>query len=49
MLSFYSHVVLEYMEGGEIHWRDEDDRPILPIDDARAVFRDVVSGLDYRE
>ncbi|KAG2187780.1 hypothetical protein INT44_005470 [Umbelopsis vinacea] len=41
------YMVLEYMEGGEIHWRDEDDRPILPIDDARAVFRDVVSGLDY--
>jgi hypothetical protein len=37
------------MEGGEIRWRDEDGLPVLPLDDARAIFRDVVSGLDYRE
>ena len=37
------------MEGGEIQWRDENDKPILGINEARGVFRDVVSGLDYRE
>ena len=37
------------MEGGEIEWRDENEMPVLSIDDARNVFRDVVSGLDYRK
>ena len=37
------------MEGGEIQWRDEKEMPVLSIDGARNVFRDVVSGLDYRK
>lgn len=37
------------MEGGEIRWRDEDDHPVMSTNEARAVFRDVVSGLDYRK
>ncbi|KAG2219148.1 hypothetical protein INT45_002339 [Circinella minor] len=41
------YLALEYMEGGEIQWRDEREMPVLSIDDARNVFRDVVSGLDY--
>lgn len=41
--------VLEYMEGGEVRWKDEDDRPILAIDNARSIFRDVVLGLEYRK
>jgi len=41
--------VLEYMEGGEVRWKDEDDRPILAIDMARSIFRDVVLGLEYRK
>lgn len=40
-------IALEYMEGGEIEWRDENEMPVLSIDEARSVFRDVVSGLDY--
>ncbi|CAM0136147.1 unnamed protein product [Umbelopsis sp. WA50703] len=41
------YMVLEYMEGGEIQWRDDEDHPILKTNEARAVFRNVVSGLDY--
>ncbi|KAJ2959266.1 hypothetical protein NQZ79_g5205 [Umbelopsis isabellina] len=41
------YMVLEYMEGGEIQWRDDEDHPILTTNEARAVFRNVVSGLDY--
>lgn len=42
-----AHLALEYMEGGEIEWRDENEMPVLSLDETRAVFRDVVSGLDY--
>ncbi|KAI8089820.1 kinase-like domain-containing protein [Halteromyces radiatus] len=41
------YMVLEYMNGGEIEWRDEQDQPVLDINHARSIFRDVVSGLDY--
>lgn len=36
------------MEGGEVRWKDVEDKPILPLDDARAIFRDIVLGLEYR-
>ncbi|KAF9192087.1 hypothetical protein BGZ51_006279 [Haplosporangium sp. Z 767] len=41
------YLVLEYMEGGEVRWKDADDKPILPLKDARTIFRDVVLGLEY--
>ncbi|KAI1300677.1 hypothetical protein EDD11_006056 [Mortierella claussenii] len=41
------YLVLEYMEGGEVRWKDSDDRPVLPLHDARSIFRDVVLGLEY--
>lgn len=41
--------VLEYMEGGEVRWKDTEDKPILPLQDARTIFRDVVLGLEYRK
>ncbi|KAG0179207.1 hypothetical protein DFQ28_003172 [Apophysomyces sp. BC1034] len=41
------YMALEYMEGGEIQWRDENEQPILSVAEARSIFRDVVSGLDY--
>lgn len=41
-------IVLEYMEGGEVLWKDTEDKPILPLQDARSIFRDVVLGLEYR-
>ncbi|KAF9118447.1 hypothetical protein BGW39_001168 [Mortierella sp. 14UC] len=42
------YLVIEYMEGGEVRWKDSDDSPILPLQDARTIFRDVVLGLEYR-
>ncbi|CAG8460496.1 2085_t:CDS:10 [Ambispora leptoticha] len=41
------YMVLEYMEGGEIQWKDENDNPIMDIEDSRRIFRDVVLGLEY--
>lgn len=37
------------MEGGEVIWKDDDDMPTLPIQRSRAIFRDIVNGLDYRK
>jgi len=37
------------MEGGEIQWKDKHDRPIMSVDEARRIFRDVVLGLEYRK
>lgn len=42
-------LVIEYMEGGEIQWKNENDQPVMSIDKARRIFRDVVVGLEYRE
>ncbi len=43
------YLALEYMEGGEIIWREDDDsnQPILTLQDSRNIFRNIVSGLDY--
>jgi serine/threonine protein kinase len=45
------YLALEYMEGGEIMWRDEENnnKPVLSMTEARSIFRDVVGGLDYRK
>lgn len=45
------YLALEYMDGGEIIWREDDESntPVLTMDEARSIFRDVVSGLDYRK
>lgn len=32
-----------------MRWKDMDEQPILPLDDARAIFRDIVLGLEYRK
>ncbi|KAK9727625.1 hypothetical protein K7432_001709 [Basidiobolus ranarum] len=41
------YLVLEYVDGGEMKWRDEYDQPILSLDSSRQIFRDVVLGLEY--
>ncbi|CAH1758960.1 5224_t:CDS:2 [Entrophospora sp. SA101] len=41
------YMVIEYMEGGEIKWKDENDNPLMTINEARQTFRDVVLGLEY--
>ena len=39
--------MLEYLERGEIKWRDKYNRPILSVDQIRPMMRDVVLGLEY--
>lgn len=39
--------VLEYVERGEIKWRDRHNRPVLTVDRIRPMIRDVVLGLEY--
>ncbi|KAI9282504.1 kinase-like domain-containing protein [Umbelopsis sp. AD052] len=41
------YLILEHMEGGEVIWKDDDDMPTLPLQRSRAIFRDIVNGLDY--
>ncbi|KAF9060102.1 kinase-like domain-containing protein [Rhodocollybia butyracea] len=40
-------LVLEYMSGGEIQWRNEHDEPTLTIEQTRRIFRDATIGLQY--
>jgi serine/threonine protein kinase len=42
-------LVMEYMGGGEVKWRDGRDKPILTVDQTRRIIRDVVLGLEYRK
>lgn len=44
-----AYIALEYMEGGEIQWRDENEMPVMVMEETRSIFRSVVSGLDYRK
>jgi serine/threonine protein kinase len=46
-LSMETDLVLEYMERGEIKWKDRNNRPILTVDEIRPMIRDVVLGLEY--
>ena len=39
--------MLEYVERGEIKWRDRNNQPILTVDEIRPMIRDVVLGLEY--
>jgi len=41
-------MALEYTESGEIEWRDDQEQPVMTVDEARRIFRDIVNGLDYR-
>ncbi|CEP16201.1 hypothetical protein [Parasitella parasitica] len=41
------YMALEYTESGEIEWRDSQDRPVMSVEEARRIFRDIVNGLDY--
>lgn len=40
-------LVMEYLGGGEIKWRDSSGEPILRVDQCRRITRDVVLGLEY--
>ncbi|KAJ2262961.1 hypothetical protein GGI01_001125 [Coemansia sp. RSA 376] len=41
------YLVIEYMDGGEIAWRDANNLPVMAADEARSVFRDLVLGVEY--
>ncbi|KAJ2084316.1 hypothetical protein H4R24_000109 [Coemansia sp. RSA 988] len=41
------YLVIEYMDGGEIAWRDADHLPLMTVDRARSVFRGLVLGVEY--
>jgi SNF1-activating kinase 1 len=38
---------MEYLGGGEIKWRTEQDDPILRVSQTRRICRDVILGLEY--
>ena len=39
---------MEYLSGGPIEWTTTEHEPILLVDQARRIIRDVIAGLDYR-
>jgi len=39
---------MEYLEGGEVNWRNGEDNPILTVEQTRRIIRDAVLGLEYR-
>ncbi|KAI9482103.1 kinase-like domain-containing protein [Coemansia mojavensis] len=41
------YLVIEFMDGGEIAWRDSNNLPAMAVDKARSVFRDLVVGVEY--
>ncbi|KAG9314941.1 kinase-like domain-containing protein [Chiua virens] len=41
------YMVMEYLGGGEIKWRNENNQPILQVDQCRRICRDVILGLEY--
>ncbi|KAJ2786634.1 hypothetical protein GGI15_001349 [Coemansia interrupta] len=41
------YLVIEFMDGGEIRWRDDDGLPAMDASEARSVFRDLVLGVEY--
>ncbi|KAF9223814.1 kinase-like protein [Gyrodon lividus] len=41
------YMVMEYLGGGEIKWRNEQHEPILKVDQCRRICRDVILGLEY--
>ena len=46
------YLVLEYLEGGDVTWQKELDdgsqEPVISVEQARYVFRDLISGISYR-
>ncbi|KAJ2902545.1 hypothetical protein GGI21_004540, partial [Coemansia aciculifera] len=41
------YLVIEFMDGGEIAWRNASNLPAMTADEARSVFRDLVLGVEY--
>ncbi|KZT23120.1 kinase-like protein [Neolentinus lepideus HHB14362 ss-1] len=45
----YSRIfmVMEFLGGGEVKWRNRNGRPVLRVDQSRRIIRDVILGLEY--
>ncbi|KIM40661.1 hypothetical protein M413DRAFT_165880 [Hebeloma cylindrosporum] len=41
------YIVMEYLGGGEVKWRDSQHRPVLTVSQTRRILRDAVLGLEY--
>lgn len=41
------YMVMEFMGGGEVLWKDANDNPILSASQARRVMRDAILGVEY--
>ncbi|KDR75973.1 hypothetical protein GALMADRAFT_68116 [Galerina marginata CBS 339.88] len=41
------YMVMEYLGGGEVKWRDDHYRPVLAVSQTRRILRDAVLGLEY--
>ncbi|KAJ3491083.1 hypothetical protein NLJ89_g11371 [Agrocybe chaxingu] len=41
------YMVMEYLGGGEVKWRDNHNNPVLTISQTRRIIRDAVLGLEY--
>lgn len=41
------YMVMEYLDGGEVNWRNSNDEPILKVEQSRRIIRDAVLGLEY--
>ncbi|PPQ92573.1 hypothetical protein CVT25_007265 [Psilocybe cyanescens] len=41
------YMVMEYLGGGEVKWRDENSNPVLTVSQTRRILRDAVLGLEY--
>ncbi|KAF8622768.1 hypothetical protein AX15_006853 [Amanita polypyramis BW_CC] len=41
------YIIMEYLSGGPIEWTNTEHEPVLLVDQARRIIRDVIVGLDY--
>ncbi|TFK27484.1 kinase-like protein [Coprinopsis marcescibilis] len=41
------YMIMEYLGGGEVKWRDGDHEPVLTVNQTRRIVRDAVLGLEY--
>ncbi|KAF8343575.1 kinase-like protein [Amanita rubescens] len=41
------YMVMEYLGGGEVKWRNDGNEPILTVEQTRRIMRDAVLGLEY--
>lgn len=43
------YLILEFVDGGELVWRDEEtEQPVVDMSDVRLFFLHIVLGLEYR-